>query len=125
MSDDDEAVQAADDVHAMVFALDAAAVRAAAAAGVNVNAFDAEGLTPAHYAASADKADMVRVLAEVGVDVNSPASTTVRLCPRRFRCACALTAVTRRCHSPYAPAARGRRSPPPPPLGTALRRWGR
>ena len=87
MSDDDEAVQAANDVHAMVFALDAAAVRAAAAAGVNVNAFDAEGLTPAHYAASADKADMVRVLAEVGVDVNSPASTTVRLCPRRFRCA--------------------------------------
>jgi ankyrin repeat protein len=64
------------DVHAMAIDGDMKAVSAAAAAGISVNEFDSEGFTPAHYAASADDSDMLRVLAEANVDLNAQSSQT-------------------------------------------------
>jgi ankyrin repeat protein len=64
------------DVHSMVLDGDTKGVRLAAAAGMSMNEFDTDGFSPAHYAASTDNPDMLRALAEAGVDVNAPGSAT-------------------------------------------------
>ncbi|WP_127520539.1 ankyrin repeat domain-containing protein [Mesorhizobium sp. Z1-4] len=50
---------------------DAAAIRALAAAGAELDARDASGRTPAHVAAFASNDDALRALAEAGADMNA------------------------------------------------------